>query len=308
MLVKHEGIDIAAKNKESIIQDDRLRNISIAFTPLVEDGITVGVLQCGKNKSKGFTRDDLQAFSTISSINAIKIAEAKALAEVREKEIKLLKTDKLLAETKFTALRSQMNPHFVFNCINNIQYFFAIQQYEKASFYLITFSKLLRHVLQNADGNFITLDDELVVLNYYAELEQLRFEDPFEFNVVLNGVEASETPFPSMLLQPLVENAIIHGLIPLGKKGKISVTFELIDNNQLKCAVEDNGVGRAATAGKRLHLQSDGYQSKGLKLIEDRLTLLNKRNLPTSIEFIDKHDESGKPAGTIAIVRLTLPD
>jgi ligand-binding sensor domain-containing protein len=169
---------------------------------------------------------------------------------IKKKEEEKTRISKLIAEYQMSALRAQMNPHFIFNCINSIQSYILTNKPEKAYDYLSKFSKLIRLVLNYADENLIRLEQELQIVELYMELEQQRFDNKFAYTIhVGETINTAEAKVPAMILQPYIENAIWHGLMNLekGQKGLLSIHIDLEDEN-LKILVEDNGVGRERAA------------------------------------------------------------
>jgi len=174
-----------------------------------------------------------------------------------------------IKELEIKAIRSQMNPHFMFNALNSIQSLINSQQFKQANVYLEKFSLLMRRVLNNSGKTFITLSEELEAVSLYGALEQLRFE--FDFHISLeNGINTDLIEIPGMIIQPLVENAVLHGIAQKGTAGKLEIRIS-IDANYLKIEVEDNGLGlkQAITDGS-----SSGF---GLNLVRERLKLLNEQ-------------------------------
>lgn len=210
-----------------------------------------------------------------------------------------------IAEVKLQALKAQMNPHFVFNCINTTQNFVLNQQQEEAYEYLSKFAKLLRLVLDNSDEVFTSLEEEIQIISLYLELEAIRFDHSFTYKIDLDSrLQEGIYLIPSMLVQPLVENALLHGIVNRKKAGgHISILFSL-NQDVINCVVEDNGVGRAAAkrikAKKAIH-----YQSKALPNIQSRIAILEQQiNLPTRLTFEDLYRDD-TPAGTK--VTLSFP-
>ncbi len=200
------------------------------------------------------------------------------------------------------ALRLQMNPHFIFNTLNSIQSYILKNQAKESILYLSKFSKLMRSILNNSNESIIPLSDEIDMLNHYLELEQLRFNHCFDFNITKDDeIDSEFIGIPSMLLQPYIENAIIHGVAPLkSRQGKIDISFE-IRNNSLYCIISDNGVGRSFHRNKKRGL----HKPKGMLISKKRLQALNKdidEAGPISIE--DLVDEKNKANGTI--IKLTI--
>lgn len=226
---------------------------------------------------------------------------------IQKKEAEKTRINKMLAEYQMTALTAQMNPHFVFNAINSIQDYVLGNDTQKAYDYLTKFSQLVRIILYNAKEKTITLEKELESLKMYVELEELRFEGKFQFIFeVGKEVDVYGIQLPSMIIQPYVENAIWHGLMPLGgkRKGilKVNITQQ---GNLLKIVIEDNGIGREESRKIR---KSTGYKSVGMEITRDRINVLN--NLlgagESEINIYDLYDEQVKPAGTRVEIKITV--
>lgn len=209
-------------------------------------------------------------------INKIKLIEREKLKDQIEKSTNELK-----------ALRAQMNPHFIFNSLNSIQHFVITHEENSAVKYLGKFSKLIRKILNNSEEEFISLQEELSTLELYLELEQLRFQNKFTYEIILSkDLETDFIKIPSMIIQPYVENAIIHGLSSLTKNGILKIEFSSI-NNLLHCTIDDNGIGIIKSQQKAennsLHISLAG------KISRDRLYLLkNIYGENVSVEIIDK--------------------
>ncbi|RZM19290.1 MAG: hypothetical protein EOO88_38425 [Pedobacter sp.] len=170
-----------------------------------------------------------------------------------------------IKELEIKAIRSQMNPHFLFNALNSIQSLINNQQHKQANIYLEKFSVLMRRVLNNSEKSFVPLSDELEAVTLYCELEKLRFD--FEFTIHIDaGINAGLTEIPGMIIQPLVENSIVHGLAQKGDAGKLSIRITA-DQSYLTIEVADNGTG--------LKQEAANGRGFGLKLVRERLDLLN---------------------------------
>jgi sensor histidine kinase YesM len=196
-----------------------------------------------------------------------------------------------LLESQLTSLRSQMNPHFIHNALNAINRFILNNENETANIYLTKFSRLMRQILNNSRQEYITLKNEINTLTKYIELESLRFNKQFTYSIHIGkSVNQDTILIPSLILQPLVENAIYHGL--LNKKGekKLSLSFDAKDNG-LEIKVFDNGIG--FTASKKIKGSSHNPESSfGLKMIEERIETLNKTG-KQRIEFKCVDSEEG---------------
>lgn len=202
-----------------------------------------------------------------------------------------------IKETEMMALRSQMNPHFIFNSMNAIKNLIMTSRNEDAIAYLDDFASLLRGILQNSNRKKITVEEELEILELYLSLEQSRMGDNFNYTIQVDSKEAlSQYQIPPLLLQPIVENAIWHGLQPsLKAEKKLMIIFDT--TNDLKIIIEDNGIGRKESAkNKKLH------NSMGTTIVQDRLTLYNHLNDHTIYLQITDLEDDDRTLGT----RVTL--
>jgi len=202
-----------------------------------------------------------------------------------------------IKETEMVALRSQMNPHFIFNSMNAIKNLIMTARGDDAVIYLDDFSSLLRHILENSSLRVITVEEELDILELYLSLEQSRMGESFSYTIdVSSKEELSQFQIPPMLLQPIVENAIWHGLHPsLKVDKKLDISFDTTEN--LKIIIEDNGIGREESAKKRkLHT------AMGSTIIRDRLALYNHLSDHSILFKVTDLKENGAAIGT----RITL--
>jgi ligand-binding sensor domain-containing protein len=193
----------------------------------------------------------------------------------RRKELEKAHINQLIAESKLTALQAQMNPHFIFNCINSIQNYILKKQEKDAYNYLSRFSQLIRMVLTHSQRKSITLNDELTMLELYISLEQLRFSNTFEYiKSVDDSIPLQNILIPPMLVQPYVENAIWHGLMHLGneKRGRLQIDVKT-QNNLLIICVKDNGIGRKLANEYR---ENNLHQPFGINSNHQRINVLNQ--------------------------------
>ncbi len=226
--------------------------------------------------------------------------------QVRKEERLKSSYEKQLADVKMSALRAQMNPHFIFNSLNSIEFYIMNNEQEKAVDYLGRFSRLIRLILQNSKTPQIPLKDELEALKIYMEMESIRFGHLFDYEVKASrGLLQENLVIPPMLIQPYVENAIWHGLRQKQEKaGKIHLDLSK-NNGHLICIIEDNGIGREA-ARKLKSKSAAKRKSFGMKITSDRLNMLNKLNHSNaSVKVIDLKNDQGIAIGTR--VELTIP-
>lgn len=224
---------------------------------------------------------------------------------IRKKEALKANFEKRLANVELNALRAQMNPHFIFNCLNSIDYYILKNDMDNASDYLNRFSRLIRLILQNSRSNYVNLKDEMEALKLYIEMESLRFEEQFDYSVKISkGLKMEEIEIPPMLLQPYVENAIWHGLMQKEGKGKLELIIAQ-KNGHLHCIIEDNGIGRAAAKALRSKTATK-RKSFGMQITNDRIGIINKLyNADASIIVEDLKNEKGEATGTR--VKLEIP-
>ena len=219
----------------------------------------------------------------------------------RKAEVAKVITEKKLTELEMQALKAQINPHFVFNCLNSIKGFIFDRDYAQADKYLDKFADLMRSTIDNSDASIISLQSEISYLDNYLQLEKLRFEDKVDYKIAVSADVDKEKCFvPAMLLQPYVENAIRHGMRFLeNKKGRININV-FAENNFLVCEIDDNGIGRekAAALKSERHIE---YQSRGMNISKRRAELYNIQQQVT-----DKTDEQGNAAGTTVTVKIPL--
>lgn len=227
------------------------------------------------------------------------------VSQIRKEERLRSEYEKRLTNVELSALRAQMNPHFIFNCLNSIDHYIIKNETRKASEYLNSFSRLIRLILQNSRSNYVNLRDELEALKLYMEMESLRFNHRFDYRVqvekdlALDGIE-----IPPMLIQPYVENAIWHGLMHKEGKGKVELILSK-NNGYLQCIIEDNGIGRAKAATLKSK-NSTRKKSMGMGITKDRMNLINNLyNTDTNVKIIDLVDSEGLGCGTR--IELTIP-
>ncbi len=218
----------------------------------------------------------------------------------RKKNERQRQMENRFSELELQALQAQMNPHFIFNSLGSIQHFIANGQSDNAEEYLAEFAALLRMYLEASREKFISLDREMQLLEFYVSLENMRADHHFDYRVVIDeGVDVYQCTIPSFLIQPFVENAILHGLIPKEEKGLLEINIKKENDKQYKVVVSDNGIGRRKSAEFR---KNKLHQSRGMEIVEERIAVVNKiHDIDISFHIIDLPDDKG------TIVELTLP-
>lgn len=310
-------VGAAVENRESILVNDTSKDpryfsadekimFSELCVPVIYNNEVIGVINTEHSKKRFFTQRHLTILTTIASLCAEKIDKINAGLQAREKEIELLVLNKDLATSQLTALRSQMNPHFLFNAMNSIQQFILKGDIENANRYISKFSVLLRKVLYSSQQDFITVDEETELLGLYLDIEQLRMGENFCYVVKVDEeIEADACKIPGMLLQPFVENALKHGLALKEGEKKLEVSFSFYDEQWMMVQISDNGIGRTeAEVVKQQQNKMLPHESKGIQLIKERLQLLGASKEVITME--DKINADGTAAGTLVKVLLPL--
>ncbi|QDK78792.1 hypothetical protein EXU85_09310 [Spirosoma sp. KCTC 42546] len=243
----------------------------------------------------------LTALMTLLAVTALGVRwrEKQRASQQREKS----ELRERIAASEMKALRSQMNPHFLYNSLNAIRLFILQNDSDNADKYLVKFARLMRLILDNSRQEWVTLASELEQLTLYLELEQLRFDYQFDFVVTTDpSLSLEKTAIPPMIIQPYIENAILHGLAHKQNKGCIKLTIEP-QADHLDCMVDDDGVGRERA--KSLKKQTSSHQSVGLRVTEDRLQLIGQRSgQAAGVTIIDKYDDQQQATGTRVVIQL----
>jgi tetratricopeptide (TPR) repeat protein len=262
-------------------KDNQLKEQKLKQQALVKNGLIIGLI--------------LLILLSLFVYRSISLKRKKQQAE----------NEKKLADLEMQALRAQMNPHFIFNCLSSINRIIMKNDSHGASDYLTRFSRLVRMVLINSQRKFISLEDELQMLRLYLDMERLRFKDSFDYSIIFtNTIDEGAVQVPPLLLQPFCENAIWHGLMQKDGPGLLTVELSLQDNI-LNCMITDNGIGREKS--KQIKSKSaENQKSMGLKITTERLALLNRdKGLQTYYEIEDLKDEFGNAAGTRVILKIS---
>ncbi|MCB0284140.1 MAG: histidine kinase [Calditrichaeota bacterium] len=215
--------------------------------------------------------------------------------------------NKKISELKLQALRAQMNPHFIFNTINSIQYFISCNDRESAFMYLSKFSKLMRQTLDNSAKSRISVKRELEALSLYMDLQKLRFENKFEYQIDVDPqIDVHNFEIPTMLIQPYIENAINHGISKKKNQGHIHV-FLNRENNNLHCIVEDDGIGINKSLEQKNKNENSDHTSSGMRLTRERLNIINAGKTDNIyISVVDRSEEDKKLTGTKVTISIPL--
>ncbi|MDB5284852.1 MAG: signal transduction histidine kinase, LytS, partial [Bacteroidota bacterium] len=206
-----------------------------------------------------------------------------------------------LLQAEFKALNYQINPHFIFNVLNSIQYYILRKDTDNAVHMLSSFSMLIRKIVNNSKQQYISVIEELECLKEYMDLEKVRLDNKFEYEINIDiSIDLEKKEILPMILQPLVENSIWHGIVPSGRPGRISIDFKK-ENGQIICVVEDNGVGinsKGASTEK-----GHNNLSLAMKNVSERLKIISELNSSTwDVKTEDKSNLATGETGTIVTV------
>ena len=265
--------------------------------PIIYQGQVIGIIDSTHPEKDFFRIKHVSILTTIASLCANKIVKVRAEEEARKSELKLAEYYKKIAEFRLMALRSQMNPHFIFNSLSSIQHLILHNERKTALEYLSTFSRLLRQILESSMNSQILLADEIGILQNYLSMEALRFESRFAYTLEVDeGIDVHDVEIPALLIQPYVENALLHGLLPKAANGLLKIGFRNEDD-YIRCTIEDNGIGRAAASEikRRKPVQ---HKSVGMHLSQERLELINGNRAEKVLVQITDLGTGAEAAGT----------
>ena len=235
-------------------------------------------------------------YAIVNYFKKLNIRNEKKL-ELAYKELELSKKNEL-AFLQLKSLKSQMNPHFIFNSLNSIQDLILQQNTDSSYDYVVLFSQLVRNTLNYSNKDFISIDKELEFLEVYLQLEKLRFEDDFTFSIENTNTEGLSVP--SLIVQPFIENALIHGLLHKSGKKKLTIDFTFTDH--LLCTITDNGIGRKES--KIIKERQGHHESFALEAIQQRLEILKEQyGTEVGYEVFDLYDNQ-VATGTKVEIRM----
>ena len=204
-----------------------------------------------------------------------------------------------ISKSELKALRAQMNPHFVFNSLNSIQHYILNSKGEEAVRYLSKFAKLIRLILQNSEKAVVTINEDLESIILYLELEKMRFDNKFNYSINIHpGVNADYDEIPPMLIQPYLENAILHGINPKEGEGNIEIEIQIV-SQFIKISIKDDGIGRVKSQSLQSLQPAARHKSLGMKITKERVRILNSiHHSNLNVNIIDLYDKNNNAMGT----------
>jgi sensor histidine kinase YesM len=296
-----EAVLIPDTSKDSRYREDEMQRLSEITVPVIYNNELIGIIDSEHPEKYFYTKQHLQLLTTIATLMANKIKSIEAEQSLQQSTIEIYSMNEQLSKAKLEALQSQMNPHFIFNCINSIDALIQSNDKYHATMYLNKFAKLIRNILDSSKQDTISLTKDLDTLKLYIEMEQFRHENKF-----IAGIKAEEVllqddyKVPPLIVQPFVENAILHGLRNKeGNEGILRVEIKKV-NDKIQYSITDNGIGRKA-AGKIMQNKESHY---GMQMSYDRIKLFNKEET-VSVQVNDLYNANA-PSGTEVIVNLNI--
>jgi LytS/YehU family sensor histidine kinase len=295
--------DTRIDSRYRIDEEFRLSEICV---PIIHNDELLGIIDSEHHMPGYFTERDIKILTTIATLIGNKIKQLESEQSLEEKGKELAGINEQLVEARLSALQAQMNPHFVFNALNSIKRMILDAENERASRYLSKFALMIRMTLNHSKDHFVTLSENIEYLKAYLEMEQLRSDDSFNWNIHTDeNIDPQETSIPSLMIQPLVENAIWHGLMYMEGKKKISIGFTL-DQNKINCSIEDNGIGILKSEKMKQNNKTQ-HRSVGLDNLRNRIKIMNEKyDTDCSLEITDLSQNGGNHSGTLVVLRLNV--
>ncbi|MEP6950008.1 MAG: histidine kinase [Ginsengibacter sp.] len=299
-----EPLLIPDTRKDHRYRLDDIMRLSEISVPIIHNNELIGIIDSEHPDANHFKERDIQILTTIATLvgNKIKQIESEQSLEIKQKEIALI--NQQLAEAQLSALQTQMNPHFIFNSLNSIKGMILENEQQKASRYLSKFANMIRITLNQSKEIFTTLYENMEHLENYLSMERLRFDDSFTFRITADdSIDKEEILIPTLMIQPLAENAIWHGL--MAKKGnkKLSIHFSRLSKT-ISCIIEDNGIGiKRSEELKKVNRPL--HQSVGLSNLRNRIKIMNEKfNTGCTLEITDLSDFNKDKTGTRVVLRF----
>ena len=298
-----EPVMIPDTSKDARYRVDEMIRSSEATVPVIYNNELIGVIDSEHPEKNFFTSRHLHIMNTIAALIANKIKSFEAEQSLLRSRIEIYSINDQLSKAKLEALRSQMNPHFIFNCINSIDALIQSNDKYYATVYLNKFAKLLRNILDSSKKDTVTLSKDLETLQLYIELEKFRHENKFTAAIEAEDeLLQDDYKVPPLIVQPFVENAILHGLrYRKDNDGQLNIKVNR-KLNYIQYIIVDNGVGRNS-GNKKVQKDKVSY---GIEMSNERVRLFNNEE-KASVEIIDLF-ETGKPTGTRVEVSLKIDE
>jgi sensor histidine kinase YesM len=285
---------------------DDMNRLSELCVPIIHDDELIGIIDSEHPVENHFKERDVKILTTIATLVGNRIIQIESEQSLAKKQKELANINQQLAEAQLSALQTQMNPHFIFNSLNSIKGMILANEQQKASRYLSKFAQMIRVTLNQSKEIFTTLYENLQHLENYLLMEKLRFDDSFSYKIVVDDcLDKEETLIPTLMIQPLAENAIWHGLLLKEGDKKLLISFSQKEDT-IFCKIEDNGIGiRHSEELKRVNNPS--HQSVGLSNLRNRIKIMNEKyDIGCNLEINDLGQADEERSGTSALLYFNI--
>jgi putative methionine-R-sulfoxide reductase with GAF domain len=285
---------------------DEMFRLSEICVPIIHNDELIGIIDSEHHELNYYKERDLKILTTIATLIGNKLKQIESEQSLQAKQLELANLNGQLAEARLSALQAQMNPHFIFNALNSIKRMILDGDDERSSTYLSKFALMIRLTLAHSKETFVTLTETIAYLETYLDMEQLRFHDSFTWHIDTDdSIDPEDTLIPSLMLQPIAENAIWHGLLLVEGDKKIHIGFTC-EENKIICTVEDNGIGIHKASALKAE-QRTPHHSVGLDNLRKRIKIINEKfNTGCSLDIADLQDTGVKKRGTLVTLRLNV--
>ena len=299
---------VADTRKDPRYRVDDMYRLSEICVPIIHEDDLIGIIDSEHQEENHFKERDVQILTTIATLvgNKIMQIESEQSLEIKQKELSFI--NQQLAEAQLSALQTQMNPHFIFNSLNSIKGMILDNERQRASRYLSKFALMIRMTLNQSREVLTTMCENLEHLENYLEMEKLRFDDSFTFRIIVGEcIDIEDTLIPTLMIQPLAENAIWHGLMQKEGKKELLICFSQLDDT-ISCTIEDNGIGINRSEQLKSFVKQT-HQSVGLSNIRNRIKILNEKfDIGCCLDITDLNEMDNEKTGTCALLRFKVID
>jgi len=283
---------------------DEIFRQSEICVPIIHDGELIGVIDSEHPDANYYKKRELKILSTVAALVGNKIKQVEAEQSLAAKRYELASINQQLAEAQMNALQAQMNPHFIFNALNSIKRMILENETMDASKYLSKFAMMIRLTLNHSRVTFVTLQETIEYLHAYLGMEQIRFRSSFCYKIETSGSnDDGDINIPTLMIQPLVENAIWHGLMP--KKGDKKITVRFFQSGDfVTCIIEDNGIG--IYQSEKMN-QFNKQPHVGLENLRSRIKIMNEKyHMNCTLDIKDLSENNIHRTGTLATLRFKI--
>jgi ligand-binding sensor domain-containing protein/putative methionine-R-sulfoxide reductase with GAF domain len=301
-----EPLLIPDTRQEPRYRQDEMVRLSEICVPIIHNNELIGIIDSEHSDLNYYKESDMKILTTIATLVGNKIRQIESEQSLQVKQAEIASINQQLAEAQLSALQTQMNPHFIFNALNSIKRMILDNQQQKASRYLSKFAQMIRLTLDQSKEIFATLQENIEYLESYLEMERLRFDESFTFHITVDeGVDEEEATIPTLMIQPLVENAIWHGLLHKEGEKKLNIGFTR-QSDTLVCMIEDNGIG-IRQSKKMKQGKKNAHRSVGLENLHNRIMIMNEKyGTGCRLDITDMKDIDENGSGTLAVLRFNI--